>query len=37
VTDISTIPKDDPSSVSPEAQEWRRKHDITVAGTCLGG
>jgi len=37
VTDISTIPKDDPSSVSPEAQEWRRKHDITVAGNCLGG
>jgi hypothetical protein len=36
-TDISTIPKDDPSSVSTEAQEWRRKHDITVAGNCLGG
>ena len=37
VTDISTIPKDDPTSVSQAAQDWRKQHDISVAGDCQGG
>ena len=34
--DISNLPPDDQSKVRPEIVEWRRKHEITVAGDCPG-
>ncbi len=34
--DITNIPFDDMSKLSPQVVEWRKSHDITTAGNCPG-